>query len=300
MPEKYAGKRVKCPKCEGTIGIPASGGPCSEEAVTGDKAAPKQTVSDAPAAERWFLQTEDGQQFGPASKSEMDDWLAEGRIDASCQLLCEGWEQWKWADEVFPDLAETPREAQQPAAAVEENPFAGIGEAVAPSPREVNPFVSPQEPAGGIDVAARSDDGGGDITPGMRQALAQTRPWVLFLSILGFIGAVLAGIVSLWYVVISVAAIGLLGAIGVIFLLAALMMAGTTVLWFFAAYYLYTYASTILKFLRSRQSGDMERALVAQKSYWKLVGMVTAIVVAVYLLLLAVFMALGGIASTMG
>ena len=54
VPEKYAGKRVKCPQCEGTIGIPAAGGPPSEGTVSGQEAAPDQAGSGQPTAQRWY------------------------------------------------------------------------------------------------------------------------------------------------------------------------------------------------------------------------------------------------------
>ena len=117
VPDRYAGKRVKCPECEGPIGIPAAGQPAPKEPVRSAEAVPEQAGPDRPTAQRWYLRTEEGQQFGPASREELDDWLAEGRIDASCQVLCEGWKQWKWADEVFPELAEDSTETQQAAVA---------------------------------------------------------------------------------------------------------------------------------------------------------------------------------------
>jgi hypothetical protein len=300
VPEKYAGKRVKCPNCGQAIGIPAVARPSADAPRPADKTPAGQPGTDKPAADRWYLQTDDGQQYGPVSREELNAWCAEGRIDASCQLLAEGWQQWRWADEVFPELAEAPAEAARPAAEVEPSPFAGIGEPTPPRHQELHPYVSPAEPAEAVHVPAGSDQSGGAITPIMRQALAQTRPWVLFLSILVFLGAGLGALTSLVYVALSVGAVGTLGATGMIFLVAALLMAGATVLYFFAAYHLFTYASAIARFLRSHEGRDLERALVAQKSFWRLVGMVTAAVIALYLLLAMFFVVVVGVASSMG
>ena len=300
VPEKYAGKRVKCPNCGGAIGMPAAGRPSAEEPLPAEKTPAEQPGRDKPAAGRWYLQADDGHQYGPVSREELNGWYAEGRIDASCQVLAEGWKQWKWADEVFAELAEAPAKTPQATAEAEHNPFAGIGEPARPSREETDPYVSPAEPSGGIDVATGSGDGGGEITPGIWQALAQTRPWVLFLSILAFFGAGLGALASLVYVALSAGAVGAVGATGLMLLVGALMMAGATVLYFFAAYHLLTYASAIGKFLRSSEARDLERALVAQKSFWRLVGIVTAVVIALYLLLAVFFLALVGLASTMG
>ncbi|MCE9548717.1 MAG: DUF4339 domain-containing protein [Planctomycetia bacterium] len=50
------------------------------------------------------MQTSEGTRYGPVTRAELDVWLAEDRLDAECQLLKEGWDQWKWAEEVFPQL----------------------------------------------------------------------------------------------------------------------------------------------------------------------------------------------------
>jgi hypothetical protein len=78
----------------------------------------------------WHIQTEDGAEFGPVTRSELDKWHADGRINLDCQILCEGWTEWKWAEEVFAELAEMAEQAEEAEAAESpeaDNPFAGIG-----------------------------------------------------------------------------------------------------------------------------------------------------------------------------
>ena len=89
VPDKVAGKKIKCPKCTGVIEVPA-GEPAAE---------PQSSESD-----QWHVKTGDGDQYGPVSKSELDEWVADGRIDNQDQLLQEGTDQWRWANEVYPDL----------------------------------------------------------------------------------------------------------------------------------------------------------------------------------------------------
>lgn len=67
------------------------------------KAAPPP-ARPQPKPEMWFLKSEEGEDFGPVPKSELDAWHAEGRITADCQLLREGSDEWQWAGEVFADL----------------------------------------------------------------------------------------------------------------------------------------------------------------------------------------------------
>jgi hypothetical protein len=57
------------------------------------------------AVEQWQVQTEDGQQYGPITRPELDQWFAEGRITAETQLLLQGAPAWQWATEIYPQLA---------------------------------------------------------------------------------------------------------------------------------------------------------------------------------------------------
>ena len=286
VPDKYAGKRVKCPGCKGAIDVPGAA-PSGAKPSSSAKPAGKTTPAEEP---QWYLQAEDGEQYGPVSRQELDGWVAEGRIDASCQLLRDGWEQWKWAEDVFPQVGHAGVEAGQ--AAAEENPFAGIGDS-GPQ-QDINPFASPREaPA---ERAVATDSGGdGVISPQMIQALAQTRPWVLFLSILGFI---LSGLVALGSLGGAAASL-MMGIAGVAVFLSALVTGAAAALYFFAAYHLYTYATQIAKFLRTKNSDDLDRAMVAQKSFWKLVGMVTAVVVGIYVILFVLGLVLGVLGAAM-
>ncbi len=54
--------------------------------------------------DRWYLKTEDGEDYGPVSKTELDEWMQEGRITADCHVLRDGDEQWQWASDVYPEL----------------------------------------------------------------------------------------------------------------------------------------------------------------------------------------------------
>ena len=114
-PDKLAGKQVKCPKCAAAIRVEAPA-----EAATGPKA--EKSKSDSPP-DQWYMQTDDGESYGPIPKSELDEWVKEGRIDSTCQVLREGWEQWKWAEEVYPEVAES-AETGEVAPQAQADPFA--------------------------------------------------------------------------------------------------------------------------------------------------------------------------------
>ncbi|HTN74755.1 MAG TPA: hypothetical protein VL096_05890, partial [Pirellulaceae bacterium] len=68
--------------------------------------APMPVPMAAPVApqERWYLLLEQGQQYGPVPRLELDQWYREGRITAQCQLLLEGSPSWQWAPTIYPAL----------------------------------------------------------------------------------------------------------------------------------------------------------------------------------------------------
>ncbi len=135
-PDNRVGTTAKCPQCRTPFQIqPVSTGPAgrSESNVAGRSSRPSAAaqpvatpISSQPAAPQptqpdvWYVQTSDGTDYGPVSHADLAQWILEERIDSDCQLLQEGWSQWKWADDVFPQLADT---GQVKGAA---SPFAGI------------------------------------------------------------------------------------------------------------------------------------------------------------------------------
>jgi hypothetical protein len=82
VPDSAAGKRIKCPKCKAPIEVPRG-------------------------VETWTLKTDDGAEYGPVPRTELDVWHQEGRITAECQLLKTGAPQWQWASDLYADLAAT-------------------------------------------------------------------------------------------------------------------------------------------------------------------------------------------------
>ena len=124
VPDTATGRRVRCPSCQTILNVPADLG-----------AAPNPS-----GVTKYYLQTPDGQNFGPISKQELDQWAGEGRVTATCQILAEGSDQWQWATDYYPHLAQ----ATAPGAS-------GI-DIGGPSAAE-NPF---EFAAGGSSVVARS------------------------------------------------------------------------------------------------------------------------------------------------
>lgn len=136
----------------------------------------------------------------------------------------------------------------------------------------------------------------GGITSPMIQCLEQTRPWVRLLSILGFVCTALTVLLAFFMMVVGGAGLmpgspfGAGGGVmlGLVYLLLSL-------LYLFPSLFLFRYASGITSMERDIVGG-MERALGAQKSFWRFMG----IAALVYLVILFVIIAIAIVAGVMG
>lgn len=118
------------------------------------------------------------------------------------------------------------------------------------------------------------------LTPRALELLRQTRPWVQF------IGLVLLVVSAL---VIAVAAVG--GVLMVVqqepaHAIPFVLYLVVALLYLFPGIYLRRYAARLRDALNLRDSGHLEAAMEAQKSFWRLVGVLTAIVVGLYALVI--------------
>jgi hypothetical protein len=95
--DEFAGKKARCPQC-GTIYIV----PGSPAASSG--ALPDTVYQRKPADDYWQVRTPDGRVYGPVSRQELDEWVAEGRIPAEASLQTESAPFWRPAVETYPQL----------------------------------------------------------------------------------------------------------------------------------------------------------------------------------------------------
>lgn len=135
-----------------------------------------------------------------------------------------------------------------------------------------NPYRSPSE-------CGDAGQAGPVVTHTVLTLLAQTQPWVRFLSVLGFI---LAGLMVLVGLIAGVVMMGR-GPGSVIFFIYVPM----SLLYFIPSLFLFRYASRIAELRRTGSVAHLEEALAAQKSFWKFVGIAMLVVIALYLLALA-------------
>lgn len=126
----------------------------------------------------------------------------------------------------------------------------------------------------------------GEVSQGAIEALRQTRPWVFFLAVLGFIGSGLMVLGGL-----SLAAVGAFMAssstefppwLGLIYVVLAPIYVAPSVK-------LVKYAGAIRRLMASGSSAELERALIEQKGFWKLVGIMVITLLVVYVIAVAGF-----------
>jgi ribosomal protein S27E len=91
--DEHAGKQVRCPACQQISIAPAPG-----TAVTTLGAAAAGTNAT------WHMRTPEGQTYGPATWSQLEGWVSEGRLAADCQVAENAAGPWRGAAEIFPAL----------------------------------------------------------------------------------------------------------------------------------------------------------------------------------------------------
>jgi hypothetical protein len=127
--DAFAGRKARCPECKAVYTVPSA---------------------DAPLLDNWRMRGEDGSVYGPVPKSELDQWVREGRVTAKCDLQREGTDQWQPASELYAALA---------------SPTSGSGTPFAEHrPPTPQPFpVTPRSPGRGARPHARQPHRGGAI-----------------------------------------------------------------------------------------------------------------------------------------
>jgi hypothetical protein len=139
------------------------------------------------------------------------------------------------------------------------------------------------------------------ITRNMIDSLAKTRPWVLLIGIVMIVGCVFMVFAGLAMVALgNIAGFGgeTLGPMAGASMGAAYLF--LAVLYFFPAWYLLRYAGAI-KRIGPANPAAMEEALARQASFWRLVGILTALVLGLYVVAIAaiaVFAVIGAGAAT--
>lgn len=150
-----------------------------------------------------------------------------------------------------------------------------------------NPYAAPvSDPGTGPGHPTQTQvPGDAQVTPKVLAAMQQTRPWVLFIAILGFVLAAFMGLGAL-----AVAAAGStfnagpLGSSGGI--LVAVIYLVIAAIYAVLSLRLYRYAGAIKMLTQGYGVHALEEALEHQKSFWRMVGIMAIVTLFAYLLLI--------------
>lgn len=157
-----------------------------------------------------------------------------------------------------------------------------------------NPYSSPT-------TVSADPTGAGPVTPGVIQALAATKPWVRLCSIIGFIGAGLMILFGGFMLIGGGVMMAGGGDQGMPFagfpIVMALFYIVLALFYLFPSIKLWKYGSHILALMSSNSAADLEAALDSQRSFWKFVGILVLVMIALYVIGIAVmaifFVAIG-------
>jgi len=143
---------------------------------------------------------------------------------------------------------------------------------------EIDPYAAPTSD---LDPYRSSASNGGDdarAAPHLVELLRQTKPWVTFLAIVGFVFAGLMVLLGLLMMVFGAAKpTKFPWPFGLVYLLLAL-------LYIFPSLFLLRYGAAIRRLLDGNGMNALTDALREQKSFWRLVGIMTAVVLCIYAL----------------
>ena len=144
-----------------------------------------------------------------------------------------------------------------------------------------NPYAPPT--ASLEATASTTADAAGSVPPSVVRLLAQTRPWVVLLSILFVAAFAVIGLAALAPMVMFGGSGGPEGR--PIMKLMPLMIVMVT--YVAPVIYLWRYGRNIRRLQRDASFGALEQALASQKSFWKFVGIAAVIFVALSVLSVA-------------
>jgi hypothetical protein len=149
-----------------------------------------------------------------------------------------------------------------------------------------NPYAPPAD-LSGRGPSAPAAPGPGSPPPGAVEQLRRTRPWTVFLAVLGFIGGGVMALAAMGMLI--AAAAGEMGDESENALVLALsgFYAVATGLYLFVSILLFRYGRSIGYLLQFDRNDELVEALDAQRKVWKAMGVIA--IVFMGLMLLALF-----------
>ncbi|VAW80045.1 hypothetical protein MNBD_GAMMA12-3259 [hydrothermal vent metagenome] len=129
-----------------------------------------------------------------------------------------------------------------------------------------------------------------EVSNSVLASLGSTKPWALFIGIVIILVSLLTFIRLFSMMVLPVKMLALPGSIGSLVFVMMLMTGLFGISLMLMGIYLIKYSSSIGRLLVSRDAGDLDSSILAQKKFWTLAGIVTlvAVILVVILIILAI------------
>lgn len=110
--DEHAGKQARCPQCGNLYTVPDSNitdSNITENADSSSTDSADMTRGTADSQEEsvhatWFVQTPEGQTYGPVTREILDQWTKEGRLNGQCRVRETDGATWRSAVEIYPQL----------------------------------------------------------------------------------------------------------------------------------------------------------------------------------------------------
>ncbi len=213
-----------------------------------------------------------GASLGEFSVEEITAMVGAGQLTAADSGWAEGMAEWQPLGELIPGLGSVR--------------VSGVA----------NPYAAPVS----RQVAV---GGGGEVSVRTVGLLRGTRPWVMLLAVIGAIGAGLMVLGALAMLLLGGAMgaagagagipgmpAGMMGGIAVIYL----VMAG---LYVYPIMKLFQFCGAVESLSRTRAQSDLERALNAQRVFWKFIGIMMLAGIVIYVIAIAALVGTGVMAG---
>ncbi len=217
-----------------------------------------------------YLVTRDGQELGSFELSQIKAGLRTGQLKDSDWGWCEGMEDWKALTEIAGPAAVSPvKSISSPSSA----PISNSGNL---TPAGINPYAAPS--ANLVRAAAT-----GEVPYDVVVELKGTKPWVRFISILGWIMCSFFGLGIIFSLIPALSTKAPVGGpeLAIIILGGGLVM----FLMLYPTLKLSKYATHISRLVESNSPSDLVEAMREQKRVWKFYGVVAAIYLSFFLMM---------------
>ncbi len=218
---------------------------------------------------QWYYLV-NGEQMGPISSEQLKQLATDGKVTQDTHVWREGLDDWKPAR-----LVQGLFDGGAAAGAM-----GGGQTASSPSEGTVYTGALGGTGAGGMNQAS------GDLNLAV-EPLVQTRPWVKLFAVLIFLGCAFMALAG------CIAPIGGLAGGQPVMIFVGVLYLAFAVLYFFIGKMLWSYGSAITMFEQRPVIENLVQALAHQKTFWKTVGIIALIMIALQIVVLF-FVIIGG------